>query len=262
MTLNPCPQGYDHVLDEAERAYQVAHEQYHFKPCQWSHRRGPFPCVSCGGSYGGGQQRVGNLKHSAHNRAVLEDCLLNNWAIRNLAGLVNRTFRNVAPDMYREYGDILTKVCENDPRVRKNFSNSVFAAATFNFGPQTCTKPHKDHLNVPTGWCAVVALGDFDADEGGHLIVWDLNLMIRFPRGTIIFLPSALFLHSNTTVPKGQCRYSFTQYTAGGLARWVECGFMSQKEFLRRGHAFSRTAQRRWEEGLARLPKWSNWHTQ
>ena len=164
--------------------------------------------------------------------------------------------------MYRDYRNILTQVCDNHPHLKKNFGNSVFAAATFNFGPQACTRPHKDHLNIPTGWCAVVSLGNFNADEGGHLIVWELNMMIRFPRGCTIFLPSALFRHSNTTVPDGQRRYSFTQYTAGGLARWVECGFQSQKEFLRSGHTFERSPQQRWEEGLARFPKWSNWHTE
>ncbi|RPD53493.1 hypothetical protein L227DRAFT_513268, partial [Lentinus tigrinus ALCF2SS1-6] len=105
----------------------------------------------------------------------------------------------------------------------------------------------------------VVALGDFDADEGGHLILWDLNLMIRFPRGAMIFLPSALLVHSNTMVPDDQRRYSFTQYTAGGLARWVECGFRSQKEFLAGGGRFMRTPQQRWEDGLRKFPRWSEW---
>ncbi|RPD67804.1 hypothetical protein L226DRAFT_474378 [Lentinus tigrinus ALCF2SS1-7] len=262
MVLSPPPHGFEDTLTEAEHAFEKASARLHLKPCHMDHRRGPWPCSSCGGSYGGGQQRVGNLKHTVHNRTVLEDCLLNNWAVKNIAGMVNKTFRNVAPEMYRDYGDILTKVCDDNPGIRKNFSNSVFAAATFNFGPQVCTRPHKDHLNIPTGWCAVVSLGDFNADDGGHLIVWDLNLMIRFPRGAVIFLPSALFLHSNTAVAGDQRRYSFTQYSAGGLWRWVECGFMSQKEFLRRGHTFSRTPQQRWEEGLGRFPKWSDWHAE
>lgn len=176
-----------------------------------------------------------------------------------LTVIVAGTFRNVAPKMHCEYNYILSTVCKDNPTLRKNFPNSVFAGVTFNFGPQACTVEHKDHLNIPTGWCAVVALGDFDADEGGHLIVWDLKLMIRFPRGGVIFLPSALFSHSNTVVPKGQRRYSFTQYTAGGLARWVECGCMSQKEFIRRGYRFSRSPQERWAEGLRRFPDWDTW---
>ncbi|RDX50983.1 hypothetical protein OH76DRAFT_1348165 [Lentinus brumalis] len=196
---------------------------------------------------------------TVHNRQVIDRELLQNEDVINLAGFVDAAFQNMAYDLHEEYGRVLTSICDNDPKIRRNFTNSVFAGVTFNLGPQACTIPHTDHLNIPTGWCAVVALGDFNADEGGHLILWDLNVVIRFPRGAIIFLPSALLIHSNTVVPEGQRRYSFTQYTAGGLARWVECGYMSQKEFLQRGHVFQRTPQQRWEEGLRRFPRWNTW---
>lgn len=223
-------------------------------------------------------QRVGNLKDSKHNRCLLQNHLLNNANVVRLAGYVDCTsvptrpnlkltavsisacFANVAPAMHRQYARTLRLVCEDNPALWRNFDNSVFAGVNFNFGPQACTVEHTDHLNIPTGWCAVVALGSFDPDEGGHLILWDLNVFIRFPRSCVIFLPSAILRHSNTSLPADQHRYSFTQYTAGGLARWVECGFMSQKEFQATGGTFARTPQQRWEEGLARLPQWDGWH--
>ncbi|TFK87317.1 hypothetical protein K466DRAFT_491087 [Polyporus arcularius HHB13444] len=249
------------VLDRVEARFERVSRSYSFKPTQVVHRRGRFKSVPCGPSFGGGQSRVGNLKDTPRNRSIIEEVLLSDDDVANLAGFVDSAFQNAAAELHAEYGRILNSICDRHPNVRRNFSNSVFAGATFNLGPRAYTVPHTDHLNIPTGWCAVVALGDFNADEGGHLILWDLNLMIRFPRGAAIFLPSALLTHSNTIVPEGQRRYSFTQYTAGGLARWVECGFMSQKEYLRRGHQFSRTPQQRWEAGLAKFPKWSSWGT-
>ncbi|KAF9010891.1 hypothetical protein BDZ89DRAFT_964339, partial [Hymenopellis radicata] len=58
--------------------------------------------------------------------------------------------------------------------------------------------------NLAWAWCAVPALGDFDPVFGGHLILWDLSLVIRFPPGATILLPSALLTHSNVAVREGE----------------------------------------------------------
>jgi hypothetical protein len=62
------------------------------------------------------------------------------------------------------------------------------------------TFPHLDFANLAWGWCAITALGDFDPDKGGHLILWDLKLIIRFPPGSTILIPSTLIHHSNTSI--------------------------------------------------------------
>ena len=101
-----------------------------------------------------------------------------------------------------------------------------------NLGPKTVTVKHRDKLNKLTGWCAITALGnDFDEDAGGHLVLWDLKLVIRFPPGATILIPSALLYHSNASLPDDQKRYSLTQYTSGDLLRWVANGFMNDNEF-------------------------------
>jgi len=38
--------------------------------------------------------------------------------------------------------------------------------------------------------------------------------------------------HSNTPIQKGETRSSFTQYTAGGIIRWVDYGFQTAKDFF------------------------------
>ncbi|KAJ7038729.1 hypothetical protein C8F04DRAFT_950891, partial [Mycena alexandri] len=91
---------------------------------------------------------------------------------------------------------------------------SVFTTATFNFGPITVTFPHIDFGNLAWGWCVITVLGWFNPDRGGHLILWDLKLIIRFPPGASILIPSAILRHANVKIQPGERRYSFTQTTA------------------------------------------------
>jgi hypothetical protein len=102
---------------------------------------------------------------------------------------------------------------------------------TFNFGPQTITFDHRDFANLAFGWCAITAIGKFDPKRGGHLILWDMKLVIEFPPGATILIPSAILRHSNVSLQPGEIRMSFTQYSAGGLFRWVDQGFRTAADF-------------------------------
>ncbi|KAJ7509958.1 hypothetical protein B0H11DRAFT_1701835, partial [Mycena galericulata] len=95
-----------------------------------------------------------------------------------------------------------------------------WTSATFEFGEETASTP---------SWCdkvcwwllAITALGNYDPDHGGQLILWDLGRIIRFPPGTTIFLPPIL-RYSFTKIQTGETRYSLTRYAAGphAGARW------------------------------------------
>ena len=102
---------------------------------------------------------------------------------------------------------------------------------TYNLEPRTVSFKHKDFANLSFRWCAVTALGSFNCKMGGHLILWDCHLVIEFPPRCTILLPSAILAHSNVTIALKETRYSFTQYTAGGLFRWVENGFQKSTDF-------------------------------
>ncbi len=136
---------------------------------------------------------------------------------------------NYVPDVHKYYEDTMDALLKADPSLRRNFVNNVFAAITFNLGPQTCTRVHLDHLNLAFGLCAITALGKYDYTQGGHLILWDLKMIIEFPPGATILIPSAILRHSNVAICRGETRYSITQYSAGGLFRWVRCGFRTAK---------------------------------
>lgn len=116
--------------------------------------------------------------------------------------------------------------------LRRPFINSIWCACTFNLGPYTCALGHRDFANLAFGWCAITALGFFDYTKGGHLVLWDCKLVLEFPPGSTILIPSAAIFHSNIPISAGESRYSFTQYTAGGIFRWVEHGFRTEDEYL------------------------------
>ncbi len=160
--------------------------------------------------------------------------------------------------MYEYYEAYMGALRHSCPHLRFNFEKNVFAAATFNLGPRAVSRIHLDDKNLAAGWCAIMALGDYDYKKGGHIVLWDLKLVIEFPPGTVIFIPSALLRHSNTTIGEGEDRMSFTQFTPGGLFRWVDCGFQTQKSFFEQGGKHDKSGPERYMEGIGRFSIWEN----
>lgn len=164
-----------------------------------------------------------------------------------------------APKLHQYYAETLDNLFASDSTLRRLFPRSIFSAASFNFGPQTICFKHKDFANLPFRFCAITALGNFDPTKGGHLILWELELVIQFPPGSTILIPSAIISHSNTTLRKNETRYSFTQYTAGALFRWVDNQCMNQEVYLStltpEGLASVQEKNKsRWTYGLSLLP--------
>lgn len=128
---------------------------------------------------------------------------------------------------------------------------------TVNFG-DVCSHRHKDPRNPAVGQCGVKSLGDHDHTQGGHMVLWDLKLLIEFPHAATIFIPSAVLFHSNTPVAKGERRVSITQYAAGPIFQWVDNGFCTDK-FLKNEQPdewarLNALKASRWEEGVKLFP--------
>lgn len=153
--------------------------------------------------------------------------------------------------MYSYYAKETASLYENDPSLRPPFPGCVWPACTFNLGPNVCCFGHNDSPNVPQGWCAVWALGKYDPRFGGHLILEEFNLIIEFPPGSLILIPSSTIRHGNTPVRPDETRFSFTQYCAGGLMRWVHQGFVPQWTLSdsARKEAYGKDGER-WREAL------------
>jgi hypothetical protein len=134
-------------------------------------------------------------------------------------------------------------------------SNCVLASATFNFSPRTLTFPHLDFLNLAWGWCFITALGWFNHELSGHLILWDLWLIIEFPPGMTIAIPSAIFRHSNVSIQQDEKGFSITQYTSAGVFRFVNNGFKTnvtlEQEMSKEGpQAWADAAKVHYVEGV------------
>ncbi|KAF8912260.1 hypothetical protein CPB85DRAFT_1220489 [Mucidula mucida] len=116
--------------------------------------------------------------------------------------------------------------------LKLNFPKSVYAAACFNLSRNCICFKHRDILNVPYGWCAVTGLGRFNHIKGAQIVLWDLKLYFEFPHGCTLYIPSASIVHLNTPLndPSTKERTSFIQYFPGALIRWVDNGFMTDKE--------------------------------
>ncbi|KAJ6458778.1 hypothetical protein C8R45DRAFT_843668 [Mycena sanguinolenta] len=92
--------------------------------------------------------------------------------------------------------------------------------------------PHLDGNNKADGMCLIGALGSFNPDIGGHIVLWDYNCIIRFPPGCNSLIPSTVITHSNTPVAENEEHFSLIQYSASSLFRWVANGFQCDRDWF------------------------------
>ncbi|KAI0041279.1 hypothetical protein FA95DRAFT_1501730 [Auriscalpium vulgare] len=187
------------------------------------HRRGDFTALSFGISYGGGQTKPGELRHSK-TRMKLIDRIERSPDVQQIAGHGNEGLASFFPKPAVHMREALLDLLDSDPTLEMPFKNSAYPTATANLGPETACLLHNDCTNFPGLACAITALGPFNADTGGQMLLIDLRLRIRFPAGCTILLSSAGLRHGNLPVADGERRYSFTQYCTGGIMRWVRHG--------------------------------------
>ncbi|KAG6908616.1 hypothetical protein DXG01_003941 [Tephrocybe rancida] len=242
---------YDFIVRGASSEY--------FTKEEIDHRRGQYPTLHTGVTYGKGTSVPVYLKNDKH-RGLLDNFLANP-DIQRMASCADAAFRLWAPDVYSYYEDRLSLMWERTG-LRRNFERSIFPCATFNIGPNVWTYRHRDSLNCPFGWCGVQSMGRFDPTKGGHLILWEAGVFIEFPPGSLILIPSATISHSNIPVQPGDCRASFTQYCSGGIFRYVDNGFRTESVFAEEDPAgyqkMCEMKESRWETGISLLSNWTD----
>ncbi|KAJ6499744.1 hypothetical protein C8R47DRAFT_1317631 [Mycena vitilis] len=177
------------VHDPAVEAMEDARTRASISEERQSHRRGVFTQLTAGVSFGGGQVQPGALVNGAINAASLASLLSSDPFIRLAGFATTGDSLPIGPQtslFYRRY-----------TRLKRPFVNGIFFACTFNLGPHTCALGHRDFANFALGWCPITAFGRFDYRKGGHLILWDCRLVLEFPPGCTIIIPSAAIFHSN-----------------------------------------------------------------
>ncbi|KAJ8507565.1 hypothetical protein ONZ45_g10076 [Pleurotus djamor] len=236
------------AIKGCERAICRARQSYSFNKSDLDHKRGTFPALAIGITRGPGSADA-TLRHAttSANAQVLDD-LLKNENMRRIAGYQSSLLHLHAPILGTYFRSNLNAVINHNPNLHRNFPSSDFASITVNFGPRTVCKKHKDSMNLSWGWCAITALGEYNYRRGGHLILWDLGLVIEFPPGATILIPSAALHHSNTPIAEDETRYSVTQYTAAEIFHWVHDGFRMAKEVPPPTEEEKQTI---WKDGIA-----------
>ncbi|KAJ8496339.1 hypothetical protein ONZ45_g12491 [Pleurotus djamor] len=245
----PRDESWPAVANGCAEVIELARSKRNFPADALEHRRGPFPALAAGFSFGNGMKRPANLTdRSAANVTAMRQ-VVSDTNIKRVAGFQSCLLGSYLPNLSSYYRDTMTGLQASQPKLKMNFKNSQFSSITVNFGPQTVSVPHLDFANLSTGMCAITALGQFDPDVGGHLVLWELRIILRFPPGSTVLIPSALIHHSNLPIQSTETRYSVTQYSAGGLFRWVENGYCCDKDCV------IDKSQRPspWDEGIERL---------
>ncbi|KAJ6456532.1 hypothetical protein C8R45DRAFT_844872 [Mycena sanguinolenta] len=216
------------LLEERRHRIRLPEDQLHHRR---AHEQEAFPALAYGWSHGGGQTELGELCQNVANTCLTDELLAHEF-FRRIVLFANVFFYLWAPLLFAFYSSQMVLLSGWKPSIRPNFVGSVFAAYTFNFCPHAICAPHLDFANLAWGWCAITALGDFDPDVSGHLILWDLRLIIHFPPGSTILLPSAIVRHSNVPIHGHKRRCSFVQYTASSLFRWVHNSFKTDEAWI------------------------------
>lgn len=257
--LKACARLFEFVQAELERN--------EFHPKEQNHNHGNFVSINFGISQGNGKAdgtRLSEGKHAELIRRMLDHLDLQRIAsFQDSVCLVPTNgrftdhrlgaFQLWAPLLYKYYWDTMKLLLSHTGQER-NFFKSIFACATMNFGPKVCARKHRDMLNLAFGWCATTSLGRFDHTQGGHLVLEEAKLIVEFPMGSTFLIPSSCITHSNTPVGEEEFRASFTQYTAGGIFRWVENGFETDRRMEARDKKKYTTTMKeragRWAKGL------------
>ncbi|KAK6974302.1 hypothetical protein R3P38DRAFT_2812048 [Favolaschia claudopus] len=198
------------------------------------HRRGRFFTLKSGVSHGGGQACPKNVDIPPSHEPLVEQ-LLQDKNIRRICGFQSSAFKTWAPKLFKDYATDLGDLFAHNPKLRHNFTNSIFPSVTFNVGPQSASFEHLDDKNRALGWCSITNTGEFDATKSALLYLKELKLAVDFPSTTTSFIPSAVVHHGNTPLAPHETRYSITQYAAGGLFRYVQYKFRTAKQVITAG---------------------------
>jgi hypothetical protein len=87
---------------------------------------------------------------------------------------------------------------------------------------------------------------------GGHLLLLELKVIIKFPSGCTILLPSGRISHANAAIGPGEVHHALIQYCAGSLGCWILYGYKNWDSLPWQEQAQEQAAWlMRWQEVLA-----------
>ncbi|KAJ7018028.1 hypothetical protein C8F04DRAFT_1278435 [Mycena alexandri] len=149
-------------------------------------------------------------------------------AIQRVAGYATCLMQHFALHVFHSFNNALDAYEDHYNHRERPVWCSPFAAATFLLGPRCLNFLDND---LTWGWAALTALGTYNPDKGGQIILWDLNLMVHFPPGTTILLPRSLIRYSFVEIAPGETRYCLIQHTPAPVFHFTENGNRTDPQF-------------------------------
>ena len=73
----------------------------------------------------------------------------------------------------------------------------------------TTARMFADYGNLAYRWYVITVLEEYDYERGGHLILWNLELVIEFSPECTIMVPLSVIYHSNTKIQTNDWCYLF-----------------------------------------------------
>ncbi|KAJ3913716.1 hypothetical protein F5877DRAFT_51850 [Lentinula edodes] len=221
-------------LKNAERLDKLllqAHQSLQFPKHAQPPRRGDYDSLSVGYSHGQGQLHPMNFAVSKHNHPILQ-ALLESPEINRVARFMDHNLELYFPKVHR----LLTNLTEvllgiEGLRLKRVFKDCCYAASQLNFS-RAATDPHLDFMNAFFLCCSIWNGGRFDYKRGGQFIMWSLGIVVEFPPGAGILVPSASVTHANVPIGPEEHRHSVTFFTAARILCWYFNGFMNDNQFL------------------------------
>ncbi|KAK6997350.1 hypothetical protein R3P38DRAFT_2563409 [Favolaschia claudopus] len=146
-------------------------------------------------------------------------------------------FKLFCPTAYDTLAEDKKDMLERNPQAYFPNEASIFSAATLELGgPHFNIRDHRGDLRdmEPAGWNILTALGKFRSLYGGHVIFWELGLVVQFPPGSSILLPAGLIHYSFVKVEEEETRLSMLQWAGAGVRRFLDNGGRLDKDFAAR----------------------------
>ncbi|KAJ7718977.1 hypothetical protein B0H14DRAFT_2643134 [Mycena olivaceomarginata] len=226
------------LLEERQPRIKLTQEALHHRRAQDA-----FPAIARGVAHGGGRMEPGEVHQNVANTLLTDELRAHDY-IQRIMSFASSLILLWAPLLNAFYLVNKTLLSAWKPSMRWHV-NTLFAACTFNFGPRAITAPHLDFANLAWGWCSVTALGNFDPDFGGHLILWDLCLVIRFPPPARRSLSPPPW-YGNPTSPSAR---TSSARPSRSTPRGASSAFQSSASTEEKAVRAAEDAQR-WEEGV------------
>ncbi|KAJ7689749.1 hypothetical protein B0H16DRAFT_1752807 [Mycena metata] len=165
--------------------------------------------------------------------ALLFFDLMSTLAMKRLLGYGNRLLQAFCPTAFDELADEKETFLKKIPDAVYPTDSSVYSAITFELGG--C---HRRTLAVgvpyrflPGAWSILQSLGNYNGRHGGHVILWELGYVVRFPPGSTILIPTGVIHYSFVRVRENETRYSVLQYAGSGIPRWFRNGQNTDEAF-------------------------------